>query len=535
MIRGDCIVYILKVAGFAAMNKKQLKKIQMAAIDIGSNSIRMAIAQVGEDGKIEILEQLHQAVHLGQDTFRSGYIERKSMRLAVSILRNYKQVIDSYEIKNVLAVATTSVREAVNSDAFIDRIAMATGFDVEVIDATEEGRLTVAAVRNAIGKSLNIGHKNTIIAEVGGGSTLITVLQRGKIIQSLSLPIGAIRLNEIFSDSSHDPAEVAALFDRHIAGATSGLKSQISVNKISVFIALGSDMRFAARQVGRKIGSSDFYSLAKSDFDSVLSVCKKFDAQQIANKYGLAFPDVETLCPALFTYKNLIELMGVNEIIVSPVSMREGLLVELLARITGAQDRGLFEAVINSAKAIAHKYQVDTSHYEKVYEFCEKLFDDLKDLHRMDTRDRLLLRVAAIVHEIGIFVSTRAHHKHSYYLISNTEIFGLNHTEIMIVAHISRYHRRNSPKPNHTEYINMPRKMRITICRLAALLRISDALDCERTQQIRLLKTEMTDDELILYVEGGKGLALERRSLAEKSDLFEDIYGLRVRLQTVGS
>jgi exopolyphosphatase/guanosine-5'-triphosphate,3'-diphosphate pyrophosphatase len=513
--------------------KKQ--NIQIAAIDIGTNSIRMAIAQAQPNGKIEILEQLHQAVHLGQDTFRSGYIERRSMRSAVAILRNYRKVIDTYRIKHVLAVATTSVREAVNSDAFIDRIAMATGIDVEVIDAAEEGRLTVAAVKEAMGKSLNIGHRNTIIAEVGGGSTLLTVLQRGKIIQSLSLPIGSVRLNEIFIDSSRTPEDAAELLDKHIAGATNGIGSMLPVKKISVFIALGSDARFAARTAGKKIDGSEFYMLGIEDFNKVVDICRQWDPQQISNKYGLAFSDAETLCPALLSYKHLIEAAGVNEIVVSPVSMREGLLVELLGRITGKEDRDMYEAVINSAKVIAHKYQIDMQHCLKVCEYCEKIFDDLASLHTMGKRDRLLLRVAAIIHEIGMFVSARAHHKHSYYLISNTEIFGLNHTEVQIVAHVSRYHRKNSPKPNHTEYINMPRKMRTTICRLAALLRISDALDCERSQQIDLLKTEIDDDELVLYVAGIKGLALEKRSLAQKSDLFEDIFGLRVRLQEVNA
>ncbi len=513
--------------------EKKQKNIQMAAIDIGSNAIRMVIAQVATEGKIDVLERLNQAVHLGQDTFRTGYIDRESMRHAVTILRNYRQVITTYGIKHILAVATSSVREAVNADVFIDRIAMATGFEVEVIDSSEEGRLTVSAIRNAIGSQISIGRKNTIIAEVGGGSTLITVLQRGKIIQSVSMPIGSIRLNEIFADSSRKPDDIAKLLTRHIASALSNFNSVVPLSRISAFIALGGDVMFAAKEVGHRLDDTEFYTMSKSGFAKTVEKCKLLTPLEISTNHGMSFSDAERLMPALIVYQNLLGHTEADELLVSPVSMRDGLLLELVARITGKEDSNMSEAVVNAAKTIATKYQMDTVHCQQVCNFCERLFDDLKPLHGMNNRQKLLLKVAAMLHEIGMFVSARAHHKHSYYLIANTEIFGLNHSEIMIVANIARYHRKNSPKPTHTDYINLPRQMRIIICRLAALLRIADALECERSQQVEFVKTEITDDQMNIYVRGGKGLVLEKREIAQKSDLFEDVFGLRVRLAEV--
>ncbi len=502
----------------------------MAAIDIGSNAIRMVIAQVSPEGNIEVLERLHQAVHLGQDTFRTGFIDRKSMRFAVTILRKYRQVISAYGIKHILAVATSSVREAVNADVFIDRIAMATGFEVEIIDSSEEGRLTVSAIRNAIGNQIGIGRKNTVIAEVGGGSTLITVLQRGKITKSVSLPMGSIRLNEIFADSSEKPEDGAKLLTRHIASMMSNFNSLVSLSRISAFIALGSEVMFAAKSGGRKLDGSEFYCMSKGSFAKIVEKCKLLTPLEISTNHGLSFSDAERLTPSLIVYQNLLGHTQAPELLISPISMRDGLLLELVARITGKEDSNMSEAVVNSAKTIAAKYQMDTVHCQQVCDFCERLFDDLKPLHGMSNRNKLLLKVAAMLHEIGMFVSTRAYHKHSYYLIANTEIFGLNHAEIMTVANVARYHRKNSPKPTHTDYINLPRQMRISICRLASLLRLADALECERSQQIHIVKTEITDDEMSIYVRGGKGLVLEKREIAQKSDLFEDVFGLRVRL-----
>jgi exopolyphosphatase/guanosine-5'-triphosphate,3'-diphosphate pyrophosphatase len=159
------------------------------------------------------------------------------------------------------------------------------------------------------------------------------------------------------------------------------------------------------------------------------------------------------------------------------------------------------------------------------------LFDTLQDEHGLGGRYRLLLRVAGLLHEIGGFVSNRAHHKHSYYLISNTEIFGLKRDEIEIVAHIARYHRRSGPKPSHIEYVALPRETRVVVNKLAALLRVADALARGHIRQIDDVRFELQGDELLLHVHGLADYMLEQRAIALKGDLFEDIYGIRIRFE----
>jgi len=213
------------------------------------------------------------------------------------------------------------------------------------------------------------------------------------------------------------------------------------------------------------------------------------------------------------------------------VSMRDGLLLELARSVTGQEDESLQIGVIHSAMAIAEKFRVDIEHAETVADMAMCLFDQLKEEHGLGSRHRLLLRVAGLVHEVGSVVSNRAHHKHSFYLISNSEVFGLTRDEIAVVAHIARYHRRSGPKPSHVEYMNLPRETRVVVNKLAAILRMADALASGHLRHSRDLRFEREQDELVLYVPGGIDLLLERRALATKGGMFEDIYGIKIRLE----
>jgi exopolyphosphatase/guanosine-5'-triphosphate,3'-diphosphate pyrophosphatase len=188
-------------------------------------------------------------------------------------------------------------------------------------------------------------------------------------------------------------------------------------------------------------------------------------------------------------------------------------------------------SVIHSAESLAEKYRVDLDHARNVTDMAVRLFDELQTDHGLGARHRLLLRVAGLLHEVGSFVSNLAHHKHSCYLIGNSEIFGLNRDDTEIVAHVARYHRRSSPKPSHLEYIALPRESRVVVNKLAAILRVADALARTRGRKIVNPHFQRRGDEFVISLPGAADLVLERRSLAVKGDMFEDVYGMTLRLE----
>jgi exopolyphosphatase / guanosine-5'-triphosphate,3'-diphosphate pyrophosphatase len=528
----------------------------VAAIDIGANAIRMVLAEVFGDGRIEVLERLQRAARLGQDTFRRGRLGAESMRAALRVLRDFRQVVDLYKAQRIRAVATSAVREASNADTFLDRIFLSTGFHVDVIDTSEECRLTVSAVRQSLGPRLEPPkgtttspngtasfslHENwgspqfvappvlTLIADVGGGSALLTLLENGEIAASQSLRLGSIRLQEMFSTSEESPQRSADLLRQHISTALDNLQMPVPLSEINTFVAVGGDARFAAREIGLIAESADLAIVQSADFDDFVDRCERCTPEDLSKRHGLPYAEAETLNPALLVLQILLHAARAGQMIVSQASMRDGLLLELAREVTGRDDEDLVRGIIHSTTSIAEKYHVDVNHAQNVAEVSVQMFDLLQSDHGLNKRHRLLLRVAALLHEVGGYVSNRAHHKHSEYLIGNSEIFGLNRNEINIVAQIARYHRRSIPRAQHPNYMALRREDRVVVGKMAALLRVADALIRGHYRRAQELRLDRHGDELLITLPGANRL-LEERALAAKGDLFEEIFGLKIRL-----
>lgn len=502
----------------------------MAVIDIGSNSIRMMIGQALPDGRLEIVERLRRAVRLGQDVFRIGRIRAETMRSALGILRDYRHVLNTYGIHRIRAVATSAVREAANGDSFVDRALMAAGLEVSVISVTEEGRLTVSAVREALGEKL-LRQGKALVVEVGGGSTVLNLLNHGEIAASQSLPTGSVRMQEVLATTMERADQAARLIQHQITSAMAAFRSLLPLKSVQTFIAVGGDARWAAAQIGKPMKAAPLVTVSSKALGKLLDRCRLQTADELARSYKIAYTDAETIVPALLVYQVLLETTRAERMIVSDVSMRDGLLLDLARSAAGKKDDAAYREIIQSAQSVAQKYQVDTSHAEQTRCLAVQLFDQLAGEHRLGERHRFLLEVAAILHEVGTFVASRAHHKHSFYLIANSEIVGLTQDELTVVATVARYHRRSRPKPSHLDYIALPRERRMIVNKLASLLRVAEALDSSRTQQVRKLQSRIEGSSLIISVKAGGDYTLERRALAEVGDMMLDIYGLEVRLE----
>jgi len=506
----------------------------VAAIDIGSNSVRMAIAQVLPGARIEILERMRRPVRLGQDTFLQERLSQRTILAATSILRDYRRVLDSYHVSQVRAVATSAVREAANADGFLDRVLMATGLEVEVIEPAEEARLTVNALVHALGESADLRTSTVLVADIGGGGTLLTLLRHGQISASGSYALGSIRVQEMLA-TSREPAERAADLLRHqIHSVVATIRNAMAVQEVNQLIAVGGDARFAADQIGKPTQTADLRAIDRKAFDKFVARCAAHTPAELVRIHGLPFADAETLVPALLGYQELWEATKAPQMLVSDVSMRDGLLLELTQTMKAEEAQTLLASVIESAKGIGLKYRYDAEHAEHVADLAVRLFDFLKSEHRLGDRERLLLRVAAILHDVGTYVGSSAHHKHSYYLISNSEAFGLRRAELNLVALVARYHRRSPPKRTHSEYMSLPREKRMVVSKLAAIVRVADALDRAPARQVRDVRWERDPNELIIHVAGLRDLTLERRAMEGKADLFEEVYGLKVRLEEAG-
>jgi exopolyphosphatase/guanosine-5'-triphosphate,3'-diphosphate pyrophosphatase len=502
----------------------------VAVIDIGSNSLRMEIAEIRSDGTISVLERARLPVRLGQDTFVNHSLSGRSMNAAIAILRNYRKILAAYRVQTIRAVATSAVREASNADTFLDRIFMAVGLEVEVIEPVEECRLIVAAARGALGKK-GIGQGRALVVEVGGGSAMLAILQKGEILSTGNYALGSIRLQEALDTAGEQPARAADMLRHQIGSVVKAMESTLPLRPVRTFIALGGDARFVAQQVGTEGNGERLHYVTREDFDALTLACEKHPAEKLAGRYKLPFAEAETLVPALLVYQAILHATRARRLVVSNASMRDGLLLDLARWASGQTPAEEASGAVRAAHTIAEQYHCDMKHAEHVAALALRLFDELPEEHGLSLRHRLILHVAAILHEVGGFISSRSHHKHSYYILSQTPVFGLRAQEQEIVANVARYHRRACPRPTHPPYMSLPRERRVVVSKLAALLRVADALERGHSQQVADFQLERREDEVVLHIGGVTDLALERRALESKGDLFEEAYGLRVRLE----
>lgn len=491
----------------------------------------MDVAEVHPNGTIRVLDSLKKGLQLGREAFTDGHLSEETIRAACEALRDFKKVMDTYGVVRYRAVATSAVRESSNSEMFLDRLLMNTGLDVEVIDGPEENRLTLTAVMDSLRGESDLGKAKSILVEVGGGSTDVACLSGGELQQSGTFPIGSIRLRAEVSTSSGKHEQQIRFLKRQIASFVSNMKREIEIRDAVHYIALGGDIRFAARVLNGPSQSARLFSVSRDAFSDFVDAVSRLTVDGLVQKYSIPYPDAETLVPALLTYLHLLKETQAQDLIISDASIRAGILQDLAPAEQGKRLKKLSIRILSAARSLGRKYHYDESHAERVRELSVRLFDELRTEQRMTETHLLYLEVAALLHDIGLFVSARSHHKHSQYLITASELFGLRKREMELIANIARYHRRALPQRSHPSYISLDRDERMIVSKLSAILRVANALDRDHLQKVMELTIAREGDQIVLSGQNVSDLAMGRLALASRSDFFTEMFGKKVVLR----
>ncbi len=504
----------------------------IAVIDVGASAIRMEIAEIDQQGQVHSLETLQHQVSLGKDTFASGQIDADTIEECAGVLRGYRRVLRDYGISRedqIRAVATSSVREAANRDTFLNRIYIAAHIRIEPIDEAEVNRLTYIAVRDSLEKWDELDQHDTLIVEVGGGSTEVLLVQNRHVTLSRTYRLGALRMRETLDTHRTTNRRMATILNRHIQLTVDQIHRTIPPDPVQRMIALGSDVRIAADTLKPSQAREPLVSLSLDRFRSFARKVADMDVDQIARDYHLPYSEAETLGPALLAYARLAESFSVKKLDISKITLRDGLLQEMASGTMWTEH--FRDQVMHSSMMLGRKYGYEEKHARHVADSCGLLFQELHLEHELEPRYELLLRVAALLHEVGMYVANQSHHKHSQYLIMNSDLFGLSRKDTRLVALIARYHRRALPKSNHIEYTVLSREDQLIVSKLAALLRVADALDQNHMQQLKNLTFSREGSAFVIHVHGVEDLTLERLAVRQKGSLFRDIYGMNVELR----
>ena len=503
----------------------------VAVVDIGATSIRMAIGEIDQQGGVRTLESLSQAVSLGMDTFSERGIRKSTIEDCVRVLKSYRQILVEYGINDpeyIRVVATSAVREASNRLAFIDRVYIATGLQVEPIDEAEVNRVTYLGIQPHL-KDESFKNSRTIVTEVGGGSTELLLVHDGNVISADTFRLGSLRLKKSLEGYHASPEKLRRIMENQIQRVVDEVRETVPGAGAVNMIGLGGDLRFAADQLLPDWQPDKLPRIPVAQLESFTTELIGMSDDRIVNRYHLSFPDAATVGPALLTYVMLARAFSLENILVTDTNLRDGLLQEMAVKESWTDE--FRQQIIRSALNLGSKYNFDEAHACHVAMTVSRLFEQLSNEHQLDSRYEVILHVAALLHEIGTYVSNRAMHKHSMYLIRNSEIFGLGKRFLLLVALVARYHRRASPQPSHEGYSVLNREERVAVSKMAAILRVAVALDESRSQRIHDFTCQAENSRLVISIPRAEDLSLEQLALKQNGSLFEEIFGLRVLLR----
>lgn len=502
----------------------------VAVIDIGASSIRMQIAEISGDGRVRKLESLSQAVSVGRDSFSQGAISKESIEDCVRVLQIYRHRLAEYGItspRSVRVVGTSGVREASNRLAFQDRIYIATGFQLEPFDEAELHRVTYLGIQPFLRDYPEHFSGDTVVSEVGGGTTEFLFLNREDVAFARTFRLGSLRLRRLLESYDAPQAKMRRILESQIAQAIQQIQHLVH-DETAAYVAMGGDIRFAVSQLTGGFGKSPISRLDLRQLQEFTEEILHSTPDSLASQFHLSLPDANSLGPALLTHLMLARHFHSEEVLVVNVNLRDGLLMEMASQ--GRWSESIQSQIVRSATLLGQKYDFDLNHATHTAFLACQLFEQLSELHRLDNRSQVILHLAALLHEIGVYVNLRSYHKHSMYLIQNSELFGIGERDLLLIGLVARYHRRATPQPAHEGYSLLDRDSRVAVAKLASLLRIASALDVTRSQRIAHIQSRVLGDEVQVIASGVSDLAVEQLELRDAGAMFEDLFGCRLVL-----
>jgi exopolyphosphatase/guanosine-5'-triphosphate,3'-diphosphate pyrophosphatase len=502
----------------------------VAIVEIGSTGIRLNIAEMSPDGNWQMLDRASQPVALGRDVFTSGELSRESLLECLTVLQNYRELLKSWGISgdNIHVIATSALRVARNRDVFIDRVQHQTGFKLSIIEGIEEIRLMYIAARFALQQDLPLFWRaNSMIIEIGGGSTEIMLLRRGQMVAAHSLKFGTIIIDQ---QSRHG---FGAYYERYLnenIKNTSGLlNTELGLAHVRTLVACGTDARLAAEVAG-SILNKNCRVIERDDFIKFANKIRNYSIEDCVRQFGIPYADAEGIVPGILVLKLFLEHTRAANLAVPLMTIRDGYLIDLASEVDAGFQEEFFPQIVASAVSLGRKFHFDEVHSLQVAKHSMVLFDSLLQEHGMNRRHRIMLETAAILHDIGAYIKASGHNKHGQYIVANSEIFGLQHDELNIIANVIRYHRGDPPSQSDIEYITLQRDERTLVLKMASILRVADSLDRGHSQQIKNLTVERRAETIVLHVDKIYDISLEQMGLEQKCGMFTDVLGYKVIL-----
>lgn len=508
-----------------------MKKSRIAAIDIGTNSIRCIIAEATKDGKFKIMDDEKATVRLGEKLAMTGVISDEASNRAVEVIQRFRKLVTGLNVEAVEAVATSAVRTATNGKDFVARLSEELGHEIKVISGEEEAELMAASALS----NFDMYGKRYAMVDIGGGSVEIVTACGNHVEEFYSLDLGAVVLTDRFLISDPIAEDELNKLQRHIRAS---LKRTFIGNRISVDSLIGSGGTLTAlgcmamQMLKDNYVSVHGYEVLRSEVVHLLAMLIRKDLKGRRTVPGLNQDRADIIVAGMVLIDELMRFFDANRVLVNERGIREGLLIRAMKRLGLAAGSSTPPTWRDAVSEFARSCHVDEPHAIHVAKMSLSIFDALELPFQLKKSEKKLLEVAAILHDSGYFISYGSHHKHSYHLIRHAELFGFTPRERELIAQIARYHRKSIPKRKHDAFQSLKEKDQLTVARLGGILRLADGLDRRRSALIQDVTCQFGGTTITVHLTATEDISVEIFGANAKKDLFEKAFGAVVAFAT---
>lgn len=505
---------------------------RLAAIDIGTNSIRLIVAEVEPDGGYRVLEEEREMTRLGRGLFARGRLANEPMERSLTALTKMKAIADGFMVRELRAVATSAVREATNGRAFCQEVRRRCGLRVEVISGDEEAQLVLRSAR----RHFDLAGRSVAVVDIGGGSMEVTLTAGAVVDEVLTLPLGAVRLTERHGS---DDMVAPKRWRRLRRAIDRVLDEQLRKPPFHPEVMIGSGGTFTnlatmaqmEREGAGAARSVHGYAMTRAEVVHLLHRLRATPLAERRETPGLNPRRADIIVAGAAAIARLAKRLGTQQILVNSGGLRDGLLLAMIADHFPREGAESARAPrrLDSARAFARQCRSSERHCEHVARLAAALFDGVAERFQLPGEGRELLQAAALLHDIGYVINHAKHHKHAYHLILNGDLQGFTQRELEIVANVARYHRKAFPSKRHGPFARLERADRKLVRALAGILRLADGLDHTHTQRVTAVSCARRRNALTLSLQARSDPRVEIWDAERKAGLFEETFGVRTR------
>jgi exopolyphosphatase/guanosine-5'-triphosphate,3'-diphosphate pyrophosphatase len=499
--------------------------VNISAIDVGSNAMRMVVGEVDETWQVRPIENIRLPVRLGQDVFDRGYLEEKTIQQTEEVFLRFRQMAENFNVHQLRAVATSAAREAENSDLLVDRVFRTSGIEIEIISGEEEARLIHAAVAHV----LNLKDKRTLLIDIGGGSVEVTLSSGRNIISTDSYDMGTVRLLQKLNGSKSN-LPLGNLVREYVEAARYRIEQDLGDKKIQICAGTGGNVEEIGRLRQKLLKAESDHFITLEELEKLIERLEHMTYEQRMEKLKLRADRADVILPAGIVLHLIAREARVKQIMIPNVGLKDGILLDIAEELSKSLRPRRREQAWESALHMGRKYQFDEKHARLASRLAARLFEQSKALHNLDDENLLLLEIGALLHDIGHFINTTDHEKHGAYLLRATPLIGLSQREQNIVANLVRYHRKQLPSTNDEEFKSLPQKDRLIVTKLSVLLRLADSLDISHMENVNDVTLKEAGSVWKLRVSGKKDQLLMKWAFDKRKSQFREVFGVSLEM-----